>query len=346
MNKEQPKWFCGNASEWKLIDKALRLASAEKKLYEMSANNDVDEALERAMKAGAWTVPVGGVVGGVAGGLAKGLSGGAAGIAVGALGMPFAVGFAVLIGGMLLTMGLAAGERVAESLRARATRDAALALGTQRAGEIRSATRMARDELWSMSGATRDELDALYKVEMITADAEELATEIEQANPESMAKRRAEREARALELAERVRRRNPEAFANGEDESEPVLRAASLEGRIEALGPTGEEGVAAAALARVALKWEKEDGPERRELARMIEQDLPKLLEAWERVPAEARERYDDVLGCTPRESLARGFGAALARVSEIRGGQARRAALSTETEAKVLESRVAGIKA
>lgn len=334
----KPEWFCGDSEEWRLVGKTASALESKEKWRKRGRRLDFEAVMERAGMAGLWGIPIGGIVGSfvMAAPAAGGMSviAGIVGLMLGGAGGGVGLGLLGMLGGALLSGVNFAGEKMFAAKFSLASATAAKKIAEERAKVLFKNAKMAEREL---------------EKELLWGESRDLARTI-RTSVEAIKERveaNAKADARVADIAEtersvalKIRRANPEMFVSADSDEEI---ATSLEGRLAKMGARGEEGLAAVALARVALKSEKEDSQEKRELIRLIETDIPKLLEAWERVPKESRDKEDDHLGCSPEESLRRGFSAALTRATELRGIQTRKAALATEAEARVIESRVSG---
>lgn len=333
MRNRKPEWFCGDAKEWELLSRILKAEIDNEENESLKRRNGILAILKRAGVAALIGVPVGSIgfafMGAAGSSGAESVLFGTLGFVSGMLGGPILLGGSVFVGGIAFAAALSAKKAIGERLGEKLKRDAARSLGGVRLAEL-SKNAEAASNLFAERGLDEDTVNSARNIFAVSCMLENLA---EKSRLDGSKTELAERTA-----TEELRRLNPSMFGERTELD-------ATESSIKELGERGADGLAALILARVALRDEEEESQTKRELSRVIEKDLPNLMKAWSKVPPTARSDVDHLLGCSPEESLRRGFAAALKRVSEIRGEQARKAALATEAEARVLESRVSSPK-
>lgn len=334
--KEAPEWFCGNADEWVLARRAVDGAGWSK------LNRSAIPGAERRSKGLRANVPAfveeddGSLIMNamILGGMAAGAVYGVFGVAESGPGM---AGFGGGLGFLGALMGVAAGA---------ASEWAAIRLESAR--KKRTAKEFARAEDERIEKLVGITSRAAYLLRIERAEDEVLLADrvakgldfMREASRSERRRIRGDVDESVRRVAERLRKESPEAFERKEG---AIERPGTLEGKLTALGELGSDGLAAVALWRGMGDLTGAGEAERRSF---LSSRIPRLLEAFESVPAESRgEAMRELNGETPEGSLRRGLSAALDAALRAKKEATERAALATEAEARVIEA-AAGLEA
>lgn len=356
--KQAPKWFCGNAEEWRLVRDEM-LASGWSATRIMGTEMyDLRSKPGSPFSRGRWNgtsgnAPIAGTITKAVGAASaisafllmsnlvahspSGFTGekialmGVLTLGVGAVGL--FVG--MMAGGMGSVLGLNAIAGVAERIKGNtAERRTSMAetLGEERLGQMVAATDLAFDEMCKVPELMEESLLA----ERVLSATRNLRKSIKKKKDRMTLPERTE--ASLESVAEKIRKELPEAFAKKEREADSRnLSEATLEGRLLRLGELGADGTAALALWKGMKNLSKEEESER---ARQTDERIPRLLSAFESVPREERSVPCAALnGETPEGSLRRGLAAALETALSTRAAATERGKIATEAEARVLEA-------
>lgn len=355
----RPEWFCGSDVEWDFARMAAERAGWSvgrritatikgiaklpgvpeqvrrnaKKAFGPLLITSSDAALVGALGGAAIGV-LSGLVSGVAGSPAEGSLIGGFGLGVMSA-LSWGVNFSIvgLATGIVIGQAAKAVEVLGERRRgwtrelSEATADG---IGPKRLREMAETSREAESRLGEFPETRKDALEA----RIIAATLGKEAQRAEKRNLDRLARNEEARRSRRSEVASKLKK--DMGAASGTTNSTESL----LEKRLRTLGEKGADGLAAAALWSALGDTDAETEAERR---RVLTERLPRLIDAYERVPKEERSTPQEALGGeTPEGSLRRGLAAALASALAARGRAAEKAAVGLEAEARVLESAAA----
>ena len=214
--------------------------------------------------------------------------------------------------------------------------------GKEQSGEISSLLNHAIEET---KGEPSFKSERLAYMAVLDAISKGMATVVERERIAYQQSPEAAEHNRSLRLAEeertRLRRAKVEASIRAAipEGLEPMPGAAAdTMSRLESLGASGSDGIAALALAREMLKTMGLN-PESIETKRIIEKNIPLLLDTFEAVPANERTTPFGDGSETPVQSLERGLSAAFERIQGIRRIHVDNLKARLAIEATVVES-------
>lgn len=302
MFMEKPNWVCGNSENWKRMAPSFRLLDFSGKLTE-----NVGKTLACETAASLCAVGVTWFVGG---------------------GHSVVNGAGALLTFMVMLNSVAGLNEYLWERNTFLTKVVELVGRKRLSKAMEGESASFRGDLLKTSKAARSEASS-RRLDHVTKNVMEAIYAAEQ----RMERRRAD-ETEGDRAAAAARSAAPKAFEAG-DEWKP----SDMSRRMSRLGAHAGDGVAALGLAEAIMQEKSLEQSQKAELEKIAGELLPKLLDAYEAVPAAERETRLPELDKSPDEAFKEGLAAALGRVLAVRAGLTARAKVSVAAESNVIKA-------